>query len=280
MLLPIQAPTPLSYFSSLVVSDHQLPLFEAAASLAQDAHPELDLQQVLHELDRLQATVESKVPTGADPLQRLNILNRCFFVDMRFGGNLNDYYAPHNSYIHHVLHTRLGIPISLAVIWLELAKGLGLQAFGVGFPGHYLVKVQFDQGQVVIDPFTGQSLGRSDLLERLEPLRREMAVSHDTQLALYLRGQSSREILTRMLGNLKDIHQSQSDWFMAVRVLDRLVVLNPGQWAHVRDRGLAHAELGHAREAIHDLQEYLAHNPAAVDAAALVERVQQLRAGA
>ena len=95
-----------------------------------------------------------------------------YFQDLAFAGNVNNYYDPDNSFIHILLHTRRGIPITLAVLWMELAQGLGLSVRGVGFPGHFLVKVNLPMGQVVIDPIDGKSLSREELSERLEPYRR------------------------------------------------------------------------------------------------------------
>ena len=171
MRLNFDVPSPLGYFSSLVQSDEHFPLLEAAVCLAQDEYPDLHVQQVLGDVDQLLARLKRRLPPDAPALQRLRLLNQFFFRDLSFGGNLNDYYDPDNSYISAVLKTRRGIPITLAVLWLELATGLGLQAKGVSFPGHFMVKVNRPKGQVVMDPFTGQSLSREELSERLEPYR-------------------------------------------------------------------------------------------------------------
>ena len=128
MTLRFSAPTALEYFASLVQSDDHFPLFETAASLAQDEYPELDVAQVLGDVDQLLARLKRRLPADAAPLARLRLLNQFFFHDLNFGGNLNDYYDPDNSYLTAVLRTRRGIPISLAVLWMELAQGLGLQA--------------------------------------------------------------------------------------------------------------------------------------------------------
>ncbi len=160
MQIDFSAPTPLAYFRSLVQSDDHFPLLDAAASLAQDEYPDLDVQQVLGDVDQLLARLKRRLPADAPALQRLRMLNQFFFQDLSFGSNINDYSDPDNSYLNVVLRTRRGIQISLAVLWLELAQGLGLHARGVCFPGHFMVKVNLPKGQVVIDPFTGQSLSR------------------------------------------------------------------------------------------------------------------------
>ena len=207
MKLNLDVPSPLQYFTSLVESDTHFPLLEAAVSLAQDEYPELDVQQVLSDVDQLQARLKRRVSADASALQKLRLLSQFFFRDLGFGGNVNDYYDPDNSYMNAILKTRRGIPISLAVLWLELANGLGLNARGVAFPGHFMVKVNLPKGQVVIDPFTGQSLSREELSERLEPFRKQRGLdeSLDAPLGLYLQSAPPRDIISRMLRNLKEI---------------------------------------------------------------------------
>ena len=172
MNLSFAIPTALDYFGALVDSDRDFTLFEAAVSLGQDEYPTLDVQTVLGEMDLLLARLKKRLPADAGPVQKLRILNQFFYGDLGFGGNLNDFYDPDNSYVHRVLATRRGIPVALAVLWMELAQGLGLAARGVGFPGHFLIKINLPMGQVVIDPVNGQSLSREELSERLEPYRR------------------------------------------------------------------------------------------------------------
>jgi regulator of sirC expression with transglutaminase-like and TPR domain len=150
----LEVPTALEYFASLVQSDAHFPLLEAATSVAQDRYPELDIQQVLDEVDQWSSRLKKRLPADAGALHKLRLLNKFFFEELGFAGNLNDYYDPDNSCMQAVIRTRRGIPITLAVLWLELALGLGLHASGVGFPGHFLVKVRLPfphEGQVVLD---------------------------------------------------------------------------------------------------------------------------------
>ena len=271
--------TPLGYFGVLVSDDDHLPLFEAAAAIAQDEYPELDLQRVLGDVDQLLARVKRRCAHTADPLQRLRLLNHFFFRDMGFGGNVNNYYDPDNSYLHVLLRTRRAIPITLAVLWLELAQGLGLKARGVNFPGHFMLKVSLPNGQVVIDPFTGQSLGREELSERLEPYKRRngLVEDFDVPVGLYLQAAQPREILTRMLRNLKELHRTQEDWLRLIAVQDRLIVLLPDAWIEYRDRGLAWAELGDNRLAVSDLDLYVAHTDDPLERDAIEQRLRALR---
>ncbi|WP_295854779.1 tetratricopeptide repeat protein [uncultured Xylophilus sp.] len=272
-------PTPLQYFASLVQNDAELPLLEAVASLAQDEYPELDIQQVLGDVDQLLARIRRRLAADAPALQRLRMLNQFFFHELGFGGNVNDYYDPDNSYLNAVLRTRRGIPISLAVLWMELAQGLGLQVRGVSFPGHFLVKITLPKGQVVIDPFNGHSLSREELSERLEPYKRRSGLvdDYDVPLGLYLQAATPREILARMLRNLKEIHRTQEDTGRLVAVLDRLVLLLPDAWAEYRDRGLALATQGRTADAVADLEAYLQHAQDALDLDAVGERLADLR---
>jgi regulator of sirC expression with transglutaminase-like and TPR domain len=279
MAMQFDVPTPLAYFANLVESDEQFPLLEAAACLAQDEYPELDVQRVLGDVDQLLARLKRRLPADASALQRLRLLNQFFFRELSFGGNLNDYYDPDNSYLNAVLRTRRGIPITLAVIWLELAQGLGLHARGVAFPGHFMVKVTLPKGQVVIDPFTGQSLSREELSERLEPYRQRSGLvdEFEVPMGLYLQSATPREIIARMLRNLKEIYKGQSDAARLIAVLDRLLVLQPQAWSEYRDRGLAWAEQGEAARALCDLQVYLEHAEDAFDLDEVNQRIEQLR---
>lgn len=273
-------PTPLEYFAALVQvgQGDAIALLEAAACIAHDIYPDLDVQQFLDEMDRLQERLGRRMPQNAQPLQRLNVLNRFFYGELGFSANLNDYYAPDNSYLHVVLSTRRGIPISLALLWLELAQAVGLKAYGVSFPGHFLVKVLLPGGQAVLDPISGHALSREALSERLEPFRQHQdAVQEEVPLGLYLQAASARDMLARMLRNLKEIHRAQEDWGRLVPVLDRLIVLQPDAWPEYRDRGLAHAALGHKQQAVPDLEAYLRHTDAGQDLDAITDRVAELK---
>ena len=279
MNLSYEAPTPLEYFATLVQSDDSFPLLEAAISLGQDEYPDVDVQKALGEVDQMLARLRRRIPSDAGPMHKLRILNQFFFSSLGFGGNVNNYYDPDNSLVHAVLRTRRGIPISLAVIWLELAQSLGLAARGVGFPGHFLVKVTLPKGQVVINPFDGQSLSRDELAERLEPYRQKQGLldEFEVPLGLYLQTARPRAIIARMLNNLKEIHKAHADWPRQIAVLDRLVILMPKGWTEYRDRGLAHAEMGHTEQAVLDLETYLRNADETMDIDMIADRVNLLR---
>ncbi len=280
--LKFETPTPLEYFATLVADDASLSLVETAVAIAQDDFPQLDTLSVLAEIDALAARLKQRLPADAVPVQRLRWLNRFFFQELGFAGNVNDYYDPHNSYLHKVLSTRRGIPITLAVLYIELAGQIGLTARGVSFPGHFLVKLRMHTGQqlgeVVIDPFTGQSLSRDELEELLEPYKRSRRLQgeFDVPLGLFLQAATCREVVARMLRNLKEVHRGAQDWQRLLRVQERLVVLLPEAWEERRDRGLVYAELGIDDAAARDLTAYLDHAGDVPDRVGIADRLASL----
>jgi regulator of sirC expression with transglutaminase-like and TPR domain len=277
-ILRFEVPTALQYFASLVAEDEGFALLEAAIAVAQDDHPRLDPQGVMAQVDALADRLKRRIPADAVVLQKLRFLNRYFFQDLGFAGNVNNYYDPRNSYLHEVLNTRRGIPITLALLYIELATQIGLNARGVSFPGHFLVKLRAAKGEVVIDPLSGHSLSREDLEERLAPYRRERGLTGEFEvpLGLFLQAAAPRDVIARLLRNLKEIHRSAEDWPRLLGVCERLVVLLPQAWEERRDRGLTQAELGHVDAAAADLAAYLKHRPDADDAAPLRQRLAEL----
>ncbi|MES3012217.1 MAG: tetratricopeptide repeat protein [Pseudomonadota bacterium] len=281
--MTFETPTALEYFASLVADDASLSLVEAAVSIAQDDYPQLDTQAVLAEIDTLAVRLKQRFPADAVPVQRLRWLNRFFFQELGFAGNVNHYYDPDNSYLHRVLDTRRGIPITLAILYIELASQIGLTARGVSFPGHFLIKLRMatgsQQGEVVIDPFTGHSLSRDELAELLAPYKRNRGLQgdFDVPLGLFLQAATAREVVARMLRNLKEVHRSAQDVRRLLQVQERLVVLLPQGWEERRDRGLLYADLGLDSAAVRDLSSYLEHAPDASDRALIADRLATLR---
>ena len=281
--LQFEVPTALEYFSALVADDASLSLIEAAVSIAQDEYPTLDIHAVLGEIDTLADRLKRRIPADAVPVQRLRWLNRFFFHELGFAGNVNNYYDAGNSYLHAVLATRRGIPITLAVLYIEFAIQIGLVARGVSFPGHFLIKLRMNSGaqhgEVVVDPFTGHSLSREELDELLGPYKRSHGLmgDFDAPLGLFLQAAPPRDVLARMLRNLKEIHRSAQDWPRLLAVQHRLVILLPLVYEERRDRALALAELGQHAQALADLTAYLEHRPDADDRAAMLARADELR---
>lgn len=274
-----QPASTLDYFALLVADDQRFPLTEAAAAVAQTEFPELDLDAVMDQIDALAARLLARLPQDAGALQRVKALHSYFFGELGFSGNINDYYSPANSYVHEVLRTRRGIPITLAVIYLDLAHRVGLKAGGVSFPGHFMIKLHLPMGDAMIDPVTGSSLSKEVLEERLEPYldRYNLPMGGRHSLAAFLGEAPAREIVARMLRNLEAIHRAAEDWPRLLAVQQRLVVLQPQDWDWRRDRGLTYAQLGQTERAIADLCEYLRHATAAADHAAIEAQLRALR---
>ena len=275
------SPTPsstLEYFAMLVADPTDLPLLEAAASLALDEYPDLSTQMVPNAVDQLVGRLHRRLPADAAPIARVRALNHFFYNDLGFRGNVNNYYDPDNSYVHLVLSTSMGIPISLTVLWLELAHSLDLNAAGVSFPGHFLCKVGLSEGQVILDPFSGETLGREAVSERLQPFKRAHGLPEDDEapLDLFLQPATASEILHRMLLNLREIHRSHDDAQRELAVHERLVILSPEAWELRRDRGLCAARLGDKRAAARDLEVYLHHVQDAPDRAQVSAALSQL----
>ncbi|OWW18594.1 SirB1 family protein [Noviherbaspirillum denitrificans] len=267
----------LDYFASLVQEDDSIPLFEAALAIAQDVDPQLDLAATQAEVDILAARLQRRLAPDASSVQKLRMLNHFFYRELGFAGNVNDYYDPDNSYLHRVISTRRGIPISLAVLYMELAQQIGLDVKGISFPGHFLMKLSIQSGDIVLDPFNGVSLSREELEERLEPYFEHHSYPGAIPLSYYLHAAHPREILVRMLRNLKALFVEHMRWQRVLGVQQRLLILLPGEITERRDRGLAYANLECPQAALADLEAYLAECPYAPDADVLRSKLPELR---
>ena len=267
----------LDYFSSLMADDESLPLTEAALSLAQDAYPDLDMQATLAEIDELVVRARRRMPDDASVEHKVDALNRYFFRELGFSSNLNDYYDPDNSHLNVVLRRRRGIPISLAVIYLEMAEQLGLPVRGVSFPGHFLLRVATPGQDLMLDPTTGQTLSEAQMVEMLEPYVQRVGESIGSALRVLLQPATRREIVARMLRNLKGTYLQTERWQRLLAVQQRLVIALPNSIEEVRDRGFAYARLDYLRPALEDLQRYIEVRPDAEDATVVETELHELR---
>lgn len=267
----------LDYFTALTAEDESLPLTEAALALGQDAYPDLDIQGALAEIDALVLRLKRRIPEQASMVQKLNLLNRFFFRELGFAGNRNDYYDPENSFLSAVLRKRRGIAVSLAVLYIEMAQQLGLKVDGVSFPGHFLLRAHTHAGEVMLDPTTGESLSEARLMEMLEPYVSRARESIDSTLRALLQPATSREIVARMLRNLKMVYLQTERWQRLLAVQERLVILLPQDIEERRDRGLAFARLDYFRPALEDLERYLEECPQAEDATVVESQLSELR---
>lgn len=250
--------------------DDEIPLSWGALVLARDEYPDLDLERYAIDMAELAAPIASG--SEVDPLDTVRAINRVLYDERGFSGNQAEFYDPRNSYLNEVLDRRLGIPITLALLQMDIANRVGLPLRGVSFPGHFLVSLPLDEGLLVLDPFhRGRSIDLDELKARAQPHLGEGEVAED-QISELLLPASNRSILARMLRNLKTLYTEQEDWPRALRCADRLLLLEPDQPTDLRDRGLLYLEIGHFAGAMRDLTSYLAGSPTPSDA----EKVRRL----
>lgn len=250
-----------------------VPLAEAALAIAAEEYPALEPPRYLAQLQSLAGEVEGHLAARRDAASVLRALKTVLAQEQGFRGNDDAYYDPRNSFLNEVLERRLGIPITLAVVYIEVAARVGLTLHGVGFPGHFLVKYVAGTREVFIDPYHGgEILSAEDCLGRLKARAGGRGVD-----ARHLQAVSVRQILARMLHNLKKIYVEAGDDVRALWVTDRLVLLAPDDPSERRDRGLVEARLGGQGAALSDLGAYLAAAPDAADADEVRALCEQLR---
>ncbi len=255
-----------------------LALLEAAASVALYARQDFDPAQVVRTVRTWGERLAARIPPDASTVGRLRMLNHFYFEELGFHPNDNDYYSVDNSYLHRVVERRTGIPITLSLLYIELGRAIGLKLVGVGFPGHFLVRLALSEGALVIDVFArGQTLSAEMLRARLKAVLRASA---PPPLAPYLRAASERDVLARLLRNLKAIHAEHEDWSALLEIQHRLVALLPDAAEERRDRALVFERLECPRAAAEDLRAYLARRPEPRDACALRARLARLQSAA
>lgn len=257
-------------------ADNTVPLLETALLIARDEYPELDADLydtlVQSHAEHLRPEIEA---IDAWPL-KMAAINRHLFEELGYSGNHDEYYDPRNSYLNEVFERRLGNPISLAMVQIEVARRLGVPLDGVSFPGHFLVRLPVDDGILVMDPFNGgRPLGAEELRERAKP-HLGGDIPDDNALMHILDPATHRSILVRMLRNLHGVYAERDEWDRAARSADRVLKLSPDQPEAVRDRGLAYLNMDYRQGARHDLAHYLHLAPDAPDARALRERLVEL----
>ena len=261
------------------LGDDELPLLDTALLIARDEYPDLDAGAITAQVDTYAEALRPVVAGDVDLPSRLTAINRYLFDEIGFTANVDQYDDPRNSYLNQVVDRKLGIPISLAVVQMEVTRRLGMPLDGVSFPGHFLVRLPVDDGILVLDPYNkGRPVSADELRERASPHLGGQAPD-DQQLLQILAPATHRMILMRMLRNLKGLYVEAGDWERVARSADRLLKLSPDTAEAVRDRGLAYRELGHAKGAREDLARYLQLLPEAEDAEAIRIALIELGAG-
>jgi len=233
-------------------ADQHIDVAEAALVIAQEEYPHLDVDKYLTRLDEFADAARVQIRPGMAPEEQVARLNEFLFVEHRFLGNNDSYYDPRNSYLNDVLDRRTGIPITLSLVYCEVAQRLDLPIYGVGFPGHFLAKYVGDP-EIIIDPFFGKVISPVECAKRLHDIygpskRFDPAV---------LRPATAREILVRMLSNLKQVYVDKNDWLRALACVDRILLLAPDLPRELRDRGILYQRLECFSAALRDFERYL-----------------------
>lgn len=274
-------PSPRGRFAALAkLPDSQMDVALGALLVAGEAYPRLDIAASLAELDALAGAAAPALGLATNPLARMQALLR-FLADQGFRGNRDDYYDPRNSFLNQVLERRTGIPLTLALVCTEIARRIDLPVYGVSFPSHFLVKYvgagkSAADPEIVADPFSGVILSEEDVRERFKLAMGPATPFH----ARWLRAATPREILVRLLGNLKQIYVQRKEPEQALGCCDRILMLVPDAPLELRDRGLVYQELECFGAALGDLERFLALAPQDPSADAIRDTLLELRAQA
>jgi regulator of sirC expression with transglutaminase-like and TPR domain len=259
--------------------EEQIDLAEAALLIAKSANQDLDIGRYLAKIDQLAGTLSASLSKSSTDSERILALNRFLFEQQGFKPNVEEYYDLRNSFLNDVLDRKVGIPISLSIVYMEVGRRIGLELHGVSFPGHFLIKCRLNQGTVILDPFGGgASLSLHDLQQRLREARGGEV--SPAIVAAMLVSASKKEILARMLRNLKAIYLERREHHQALSLMDWIIALSPKDASQVRDRGLIYLELECFRAALEDLQSYLTLAPDADDIVEMRRRVVELHQAA
>jgi regulator of sirC expression with transglutaminase-like and TPR domain len=255
---------------------HDVSLAEGALLIAAAEYEDLDVDGYLARIEDMGAALRRRLRSDISPTEALIALNRYVFDELGFSGNTGDYYDPRNSFLNEVIDRRIGIPITLAVMYIEIGRRIGLPLEGVSFPAHFLVKCALRDGTIILDPYArGASLGLQDLRERLKPFTRDMEVDPGLVPSL-LTTATPKDIFARMLRNLRAIYKSKREPLKALSACERILALLPHSAEDYRERGELYAELECFRAAVADLRQYLKLKPQAHDSEHVAHRIGEL----
>lgn len=256
--------------------DDAIDLAVGALAISRLFQPALAVADGRHELDALADAARARMPEDAELLDRVADLNAFLFDELGFSGNQDDFYDPRNSFLDQVLARRVGIPLTLSLIYVEVAARLGLPAFGVGFPAHFLVRVGRGETALMLDAYAGGvALPEDELDRRLADVYGEGMFTIRSNPSL-LRPASKREILVRMLRNLIGIYRSRGDAAPLLDALNALLTLAPDMPDELQARGLLYRELGYAPAALVDLRRFSELSDDAEQIAAVAPMIAEL----
>ena len=251
-------------FRALIrLPESRLSLAEAALCIAWEDQELEAMPATLEQLDRFALELQPRLVAASGPAEQVAVLNRFLFDELHFAGNLANYNDPANSFLDQVVDTRTGLPITLAVVYLEIAWRLGLPLVGCALPGHFLVRYPSSAGDLVIDPFNRGRLWSSD--ECASQVAQYYGSSASLVMERVMQPPTKHEILTRMLRNLKGVYLERALYAKALAVVERLVLLDPDEASELRDRGLLRARVGFLHGALEDLDRYARLRPEAAE---------------
>ena len=254
--------------------EDRIDLDRATLEICRSEYPHVNVEGYLSRLDELGQVTQARVGESRSPYRIIAAINTVLFKELGYRGNRADYYDPKNSFLTDVIERRAGIPISLSVLYMEVARRVGLALQGVGFPGHFLIKYQRGDGEILIDAFDrGEILTREDL----DRLLKQLYGGKLSFQASFLATAGKREILKRMLNNLKMIYLQRNEALKALSIVEHLIILDPISAADLRDRGLLYIQLECYAQGLEDLENYLNRAPEAEDAAMIRARVATIK---
>jgi regulator of sirC expression with transglutaminase-like and TPR domain len=264
------------FSAGLAVEDEAIDLARACLQVAEDPYPGLDVDGYVGEIERFARRLDARLGAGASREDRVIALNDFLFAELGFEGNSGNYYDPRNSYLNEVIDRRRGIPITLAILYMEIGRRVGLPLEGVSFPGHFLVRLPMRGGTLVLDPYSGGvPVSEDELRARLKRVIPRVAGSAapggvavgDLPLEQFLERAGKRQVLARLLRNLKGVYREQDRPERLLEVLNRMLIVAPEAATELRDRGYVYRRLECWRPALQDLADYLEREPDAPDLA-------------
>lgn len=270
--------TPAEHWQQIAAApDDQVNLAEAALVIAAGEYPDLDIGAYLERIADMAARLRRRLRQDITPTETLIALNHYLFEELGFTGNGAEYYDPRNSFLNQVIDRKLGIPITLSLVYIEIGRRVGLALHGVSFPGHFLVKCIVRDGALVLDPYAkGASLGVEDLQRRISQLHNGTEPALETVESMIVAA-GNKEILARMLRNLKGIFLHQNDMMKALSAADRIIAMFPEAAAEYRDRGRIYLNLECCRAALADFSRYLLLDPGAEDTGVIRQQLAELQ---
>jgi regulator of sirC expression with transglutaminase-like and TPR domain len=259
----------LQAFAEVIARDDVRDLGRACLLIAQDAYPGLDVERYIAQIESMALGLRTGLRQGGAE-EKIVALNEFLFEELGYWGNTDDYYDPRNSYLNEVIDRKTGIPITLSILYMELGRRIGLSLEGISFPGHFLVQLQVRGGVLILDPFAGGApQSETALRERLQRVIPEGAAPDvsvsDLPMDQFLEPATNRQILLRVLRNLKGIYREVDKPERLLEVLNRMLVISPDAAAELRDRGFVYQRLECWRPALEDLTRYLERDPEAAD---------------